>query len=66
MKHDIEFIEDGHLYLVDGVITPSITQLLKHKFGGMYDFVNPNTLDVYKRQGHRDRLCGQDAKGTRS
>lgn len=44
MKHDIEFIEDGHLYLVDGVITPSITQLLKHKFGGMYDFVNPNTL----------------------
>lgn len=51
MKHDIEFIEDGHLYLVDGVITPSITQLLKHKFGGMYDFVNPKTLSEAAKKG---------------
>lgn len=51
MKHDIEFIEDGHLYLVDGVITPSITQLLKHKFGGMYDFVNAKTLSEAAKKG---------------
>lgn len=51
MKHDIEFIEDGHLYLVDGVITPSITQLLKYKFGGMYDFVNPKTLSEAAKKG---------------
>lgn len=51
MKHDVEFIEDGHLYLVDGVITPSITQILKYKFGGKYDFVDAKTLSKASQKG---------------
>lgn len=42
--YDIEFIEDEHIYLVDGVITPSITQIMKTKFGGKYDGVNQQVL----------------------
>lgn len=42
--YDIEFIEDEHVYLVDGVILPSITQILKTKFGGKYDGVNQKVL----------------------
>ena len=43
--HDLEFIEDGHIYLVDGVIVPSITEMLKSKFGHKYDFVNEAVLN---------------------
>ena len=32
--HTLEYIDDSHTYLVDGVIVPSITQILKLKFGG--------------------------------
>ena len=35
--HTLEYIEDGHIYLVDGVIVPSITEMLKSKFGHKYD-----------------------------
>lgn len=47
---ELEYIDDGHIYLVDGVITPSITQILKHKFGGMYEGINK---DVLKRASDR-------------
>ena len=42
--YDIEFLEDDHIYLVDGVILPSITQILKVKFGGKYEGVNQSVL----------------------
>lgn len=42
--YDIEFLEDEHIYLVDGVIIPSITQVLKTKFGGKYEGVNKSVL----------------------
>ena len=41
----LEYIEDGHLYLVDGVIVPSITELLKVKFGNKYAGVDKRTLE---------------------
>lgn len=42
--HTLEFIDDGHVYLVDGVIVPSITQILKVRFGNKYAHVDPDTL----------------------
>ncbi len=44
-EHDIEFIEDEHIYLVDGVILPSVTQILKIKFGNKYNNVNKAVLE---------------------
>ncbi len=36
-NHTVEYYDDEHLYLVDGEILPSITTLLKKKFGKKYD-----------------------------
>ena len=41
---ELEYIEDDHIYLVDGVIVPSVTQILKKRFGGMYSHVDKITL----------------------
>ena len=42
--HSLEYLDDTHTYLVDGVIVPSITQILKHRFGKKYDMVDSMTL----------------------
>ena len=42
--HTLEYIDDIHTYLVDGVIVPSVTQILKLKFGGKYNNVSRQTL----------------------
>ena len=42
--HTLEYFDDEHLYLVDGVIVPSITQILKVKFGNKYAGVDKTTL----------------------
>lgn len=49
--HTLEYFDDGHVYLVDGVVVPSITQLLKVKFGRKYDGVNQSTLNRAKDAG---------------
>lgn len=51
--HTLEYLEDGHIYLVDGVIVPSITQLLKSKFGKKYENVNSEVL-------RRAQIAGTD------
>lgn len=43
--HTLEFIEDAHIYLYDGVILQSITQILKTKFGKKYDGIDKATLN---------------------
>lgn len=40
----LEYFDDCHIYLVDGFIVPSITQILKHRFGGKYSHVNGEVL----------------------
>ena len=40
----VEFDEETHTYLVDGVIVPSCTQILKAKFKDMYKGVAESTL----------------------
>lgn len=42
--HTLEYIDETHTYLVDGVIKPSITQILKVKFGNKYDSVDKDVL----------------------
>lgn len=49
--HTLEYFDDEHLYLVDGVIVPSITQLLKVKFGGKYDRVSKTVLNRASEAG---------------
>ena len=49
--HVLEFIDSDHIYLVDGVIVPSITQMLKFKFSGKYDGISKATLERAAMRG---------------
>ena len=41
----LEYIDETHTYIYDGIVLPSITQLLKVKFGGKYDGIPKATLE---------------------
>lgn len=41
----LEYDDESHTYIADGVIVPSVTQVLDVKFGGKYASVNPATLN---------------------
>lgn len=43
--HIVEYYEEEHEYLVDGLLVPSITQILKNKFGNKYDGVSKEVLN---------------------
>lgn len=47
----LEYIDETHTYIYDGVMLPSITQLLKVKFGNKYNCVPKETLDRAAEQG---------------
>lgn len=47
----LEYYDDIHQYLVDGLCVPSITQMLKYKFGYKYDYVNETTLQRASERG---------------
>lgn len=47
----LEYIDETHTYLYDGVILPSITQILKVKFGSKYDGIPRATLERAAEQG---------------
>lgn len=51
--HEFEYYEDEHLYVVDGIIVPSITQLLAMKFGGKYAGVSKEVLAKAAAAGTR-------------
>lgn len=42
----IEFIEEEHLYLIDGVIVPSVTQILQKVFPNKYEGVPEKILNA--------------------
>lgn len=53
----LEYIDDTHTYLVDGIIVPSITQLIKMKFNNKYDAVPKEVLKKAADKGtamHRE------------
>ena len=41
----LEYIDESHTYIFNGVILPSITQILKVKFGNKYHGVSNSTLE---------------------
>lgn len=49
--HTLEYIDSTHTYLVDGVIVPSITQILKSKFGNKYSGVDKDVLSKASEKG---------------
>lgn len=45
MKYEVEYIDEEHLYLVNGVIVPSVTQILSKIFPNKYSNVPKEVLD---------------------
>lgn len=43
-KHLLEYFDDTHQYVVDGIVVPSITQMLQLKFRDKYEGVSSKTL----------------------
>lgn len=51
MGHTLEYYDDDHIYLVDGVVVPSITTILKRRFGGKYAGVSKAVLKRAAEKG---------------
>ena len=51
--HILEYYEETHQYLVDGICVPSVTQILKVKFGNKYADVRPSVLNNAAEEGTR-------------
>lgn len=49
--HCLEFFEDGHIYLCDGIEIPSITQILKVRFGNKYRNIPKDVLKQASEAG---------------
>lgn len=49
--HILEYIEDTHTYICDGVILPSITQIIKYKFKNKYSNVSESVLAKAAEKG---------------
>lgn len=47
----LEFDNDSHTYLYEGIIVPSITQVMRLKFRGMYASVKPEILKASADHG---------------
>lgn len=62
----VEYMEDTHTYLVDGIELPSITQILKIKFGNKYDGISKEVLNRAAELGTLMHQAIQDyeEKGT--
>lgn len=60
--HTLEYIDETHTYLVDGIIVPSITQILKIKFGNKYTGIDKDVLNKAAEKGTEvhesiEKLC---------
>ena len=61
----IEFIEEGHIYLKDGVIVPSVSEILHFIFPDKYKNVDEQTLQkkaVYGSKVHEAIECLEQGK----
>lgn len=50
-EHILEYTDSTHTYLCDGELVPSITQVMKLKFGGMYDGVPMANVEKAREHG---------------
>ena len=51
MEHQIDFYEDEHIYLVDGMEVPSVTTILNYMSDVEYSNVNPAVLEQAAKRG---------------
>jgi hypothetical protein len=51
--HSLEFLDDVHQYVCDGICLPSITQCLKVRFKNKYAGIDEATLIGHQRQAQR-------------
>lgn len=58
--HTLEYFDDDHIYLCDGIIVKSITQVMKTKFGNKYASVDSETLRKASEQGTEMHLAIQN------
>ena len=58
--HILEYLDNFHQYVVDGVCVKSITQLLKVKFGGKYEGIDKDTLKRASELGTQMHQAIQD------
>lgn len=67
-EHTLEFVSEIHQYVCDGICLPSITQILKGKFGAKYNGVSKATLNHASELGTQMHKAIQDyeEKGTES
>lgn len=49
--HTLEYYDANHIYLVDGIVVPSITTILKQRFGGKYAGVSKAVLKRAAEKG---------------
>lgn len=49
--YELEYIDETHTYLVDGILVPSITQILKVKFGNKYAGIDKEILNRAAEKG---------------
>lgn len=49
--HEVEYLDDCHAYVVDGVILPSVTQVIRAKFPHKYDHVSKEVLERASDKG---------------
>lgn len=50
-KYEIEYLDEEHIYLINGVITKSVTQLLQKIFPDKYKNINPKVLNAKAKYG---------------
>lgn len=55
--HTLEFIPEVHQYVCDGLMVPSVTQMLKFKFGNKYAAVDKETLNKAADAGTAVHSC---------
>ena len=58
----LEYDDEYHQYLVNGICVPSVTQILQHKFGNKYDGVSSKVLNKAAEKGTKihkaiENLC---------
>lgn len=60
-EYVVEFIEDGHVYLINGVIVPSVSRLVNFALGGrQYIGIPQSTLDAKGQYGTEVHQLIQD------
>lgn len=47
----VEYDDETHSYVVDGIDVPSVTQLMRRRFGGMYNGIPCSVLNEAARKG---------------